>query len=221
MQRSDEEIQQDIRRQWEYNNRVDASDLEVEVSNGRATLSGAAPSYPALEAAETDARVIPGVRSVENRMAVRPPTEEVSLPTDDEIRIVVERLLLQAPDVNIADLSVSVVDGEVILQGAVDQLWKKFRAREIVGIIAGVRKIDNRLAVIPTESVLDRIIGEGIESALQRMDTVDAGPIDVEVKDGVVRLAGEVPDHRSLQAAQEVARTCKGVVEVYNELRVR
>jgi osmotically-inducible protein OsmY len=221
MQRSDEEIQHDIRRQWEYNNRVDASDLEVEVSNGRATLSGAAPSYPALEAAETDARVIPGVRSVENRMAVRPPTEEVSLPTDDEIRIVVERLLLQAPDVNIADLSVSVVDGEVILQGAVDQLWKKFRAREIVGIVAGVRKIDNRLAVIPTESVLDRIIGEGIESALQRMDTVDAGPIDVEVKDGVVRLAGEVPDHRSLQAAQEVARTCKGVVEVYNELRVR
>lgn len=220
MQRSDEKIQQDIREQWAFNSRVDASALEVEVVHGRVTLSGTVPSYPALEAAEKDARIMPGVRSVENRITVHPPTEEVTLPTDDEIRADVERMLLRAPDVDIADLSVSVNDGEVTLQGAVDQLWKKFRAQEIAGIIAGVRSIDNRLAVTPTESVLDRVIGEGIESALQRMDTVAAEPIDVEVKDGVVRLAGEVPNHQSLQEAQEVARHCKGVVEVYNELQV-
>ena len=124
------------------------------------------------------------------------------------------------PWISFGKSSVSVNDGEVTLQGAVDQLWKKFRAQEIAGIIAGVRSIDNRLAVTPTESVLDRVIGEGIESALQRMDTVAAEPIDVEVKDGVVRLAGEVPNHQSLQEAQEVARHCKGVVEVYNELQV-
>lgn len=220
MQRSDQEILQDIRKQWEFNSRVDASALEVEVSNGQVTLSGTVPSYPVLKAAEKDAKIILGVRSLENRITVHPPTEQMTFPTDEEIRADVERLLLQAPDLHIMDLSVSVNDGEVTLQGAVDQLWIKFRAQEIAGIIAGVRKIDNYLAVVPTESVLDRAIGEGIESALARMEAVDVEPIDVEVKDGVVRLTGEVPSHQALRSAQNVVQHCTGVVELYNELRV-
>ncbi len=221
MQRSDEQIAKDVREQLAFNRRIDESALEVGVSNGHVTLSGSVPSYPALTAAEKDARIVSGVQSVENGIRVEPPTEQPALPTDGEIQAAAERMLVQAPDVSIRDLSLSVKSGEVVLEGSVDQLWKKFRAQEVAGIVAGVRAVHNHLVVVPSESVLDRIIGEGIEAALERMETVDAEGIDVVVTDGVVRLTGNVPNQASLVSAEDAARHSKGVIEIYNELRVQ
>jgi len=221
MQRSDEQIARDIREQLAFNKRLDGSDLQVDVSNGHVALSGAVPSYPARTAAEKDARIISGVQSVENGIRVEPPTEQPAVPTDGEIQAAVERLLVQAPDVNIRDLSLSVNSGEVVLEGSVDHLWKKLRAGEVAGMAAGVRAIHDHLVVVPSDSVMDRVIGEGIEAALDRMEPVEAEAVDVEVKDGVVRLTGSVPNQTSLISAEEAARHSEGVIEIYNELRVQ
>lgn len=220
MARSDKQIKQDILDQLAFNNRLDESAIDVEVSNGHVVLSGIVPSYPDLAAAEKDAAIILGVQSVENRLRVEPPTEEVTVPTDGEILADVERMLVKAPDVAVADLSLSVESGEVVLKGTVDQLWKKFRAQALAGNIAGVRGIENHLVVVPTESMLDRVIGEGIESALERLGSVDAAAIDVEVRDGVVTLKGKASGSSARREAEEVAKHAKGVIEVYNELRV-
>jgi osmotically-inducible protein OsmY len=221
MRRSDEQIKRDISEQLAFNKQIDEAAIQVEVSDGRVTLSGTVPSYPTLSAAEKDARIVSGVQTVENRIRVEPPTEQPAVPADGEIQAAVERMLVQAPDVNIRDLALSVKSGEVVLEGSVDQLWKKFRAQEVSGIVAGVRAIHNHLVVVPSESVLDRTIGEGIEAALERMEPVDADRIDVEVTDGVVRLTGDVPNQASLLSAEDAARHSKGVIEVYNELRVQ
>lgn len=221
MKRSDEQIAKDIREQLAYNKRLEGSSIQVEVNDGHVSLSGTVPSYPALSAAEKDARIISGVQSLENRIRVHPPADQPALPDDAEIHAAVERLLVKAPDLRIRDLSLSVKSGEVFLEGAVDQLWKKFRAREVAGYVAGVRAVHNHLVVVPSETVLDRVLGEGIEAALERIEPVDAGKVDIEVQDGVVHLKGSVPNQAAMLAAEDAARHAQGVLEVYNELRVQ
>lgn len=49
---------------------------------------------------------------------------------------------------------------------------------------------------------------------------MDAAAIDVEVRDGVVTLKGRASGSSARREAEEVAKHAKGVIEVYNELRV-
>lgn len=44
--------------------------------------------------------------------------------------------------------------------------------------------------------------------------------IEVDVKDGVVRLRGRVDKEKARRRAEKLARKVKGVVQVINELRV-
>lgn len=49
---------------------------------------------------------------------------------------------------------------------------------------------------------------------------IDASDIDVEAKDGIVTLSGEVPDRRTKWLAEDISEHIFGVKEVHNEIRV-
>jgi osmotically-inducible protein OsmY len=51
-------------------------------------------------------------------------------------------------------------------------------------------------------------------------DHVDASEIEVTVENGVVRLAGTVPDRRMKRLAEDVADSVRGVVDIENQLRI-
>jgi hyperosmotically inducible protein len=55
MARTEEQIKRDVVDQLYWDNRVDASDVTVEVSNGTVTLRGTVPTYFASTAALNDA----------------------------------------------------------------------------------------------------------------------------------------------------------------------
>jgi osmotically-inducible protein OsmY len=65
----------------------------------------------------------------------------------------------------------------------------------------------------------------GIHSAVKAKLTVDRFSnivnIDINVTNGVVTLAGEVPNARVSAEAQDEARTVDGVVRVINNLQVK
>lgn len=72
-QRSKERIMEDVCDRLTVDDRLDASDIEVNVDNNEVVLTGTVTSKEAKRRAEDLAEAIPGVRNVENRIKVVTP----------------------------------------------------------------------------------------------------------------------------------------------------
>ncbi len=217
--RSDEHIKKDVVDSIFWDSRIDASSVQVKVEEGQVILTGEVPTYLARVAAQSDAGLIDGVRSITNELNVRY-GERTTVPTDQELETNIRKSLDWDPNQDVTDLGVTVQNGSVTLEGSVDTYWKKKRAEEIAGNIAGAVGVSNKLAVVPSESILDKAIADDIISALDRKPGVDLETIDVTVDNGVVNLSGSVPSLAGERAAWETAMYTTGVVDVRNNLMI-
>ena len=217
-------IKQDIRKQvldqLQWDNRVEIEDLEVDVMEGRLSMRGTVPSYDTLRAAEESVYVIPGIHSVDNSLIIKYP-EDITVPTDEDIRSTVENTLKWNNNLNADSIDVNVEEGLVVLEGKTDKYWKKRLAEDITLSTVGVTSVDNKIKVEPYERVLDEIIAQDVKAALERNYQIEAQDIDVEVKDGIVKLTGVVPDFNASRAAYVSALYTNGVNEVRNDIQVK
>lgn len=215
MNRTKEAIKQELKEElfWDY--RVDSSDVKVEVKDSEVELTGTVPSFTAWNAAATAAWNIEGVSTVNNQLQVEfPPALEV--PADDEIITNVRDTLAWNPEVYDLDITVHVNHGLVTLEGTVDAYWKSWKAEDLVSNLRGVTGVENHLAVVPTDSFLDKDIARDIESALERNQYVDAEQVTVLVKNGRVTLTGTVPTFYARGRAFDAAAFTPGVISVDN-----
>jgi osmotically-inducible protein OsmY len=215
MARISEGIKKDVVDQLYWDSRVDASKVKVTVSDGKVLLSGSTPSFMSRHAAETDAYMVEGVVSVENRILVEP---TMKVPSDEEIRRAIENTFIWDPDFDAREITVSVAGGRVTLEGTVDAYWKKLKAEEAVNHFLGVIDVSNKLAITPAENIVDQSIAQDIMAALDRNVNVNADDLDVEVDHGVVTLSGKVSDWNEYIAAYNMARYTGGVIDVINDL---
>ncbi len=218
--RTDEDIKKYIVDELYWDDRVDASDVMVEVEGGKAVLSGTVPSYAARRVAENTAAGIKGVRAVESRLQVKlPPTRDKI--TDVEIDANVRSTLGWLSDIDSSNIAVAVEQGVVELTGSVGRYWERLEVEEMVARIGGVVDVENHLAVVPTRDVWDQVLAEGIVTSLERSAGVDSDAITVEVVDGRVLLSGTVPDGSARRRAEEVVFRTSGVKEIDNGLAVQ
>lgn len=220
MARRDEELEQDVKDQLLWDARIDSSDIEVAVANGRVTLSGEVPAYVDRAAALDAALSVTGVTDVKNELTVRQPRTEQAA-TDQEIQERVSSVLAWNANIDKGTVHATVSDGIVTLEGTVNAHWKRLYVEDLVGSIAGVTWIRNFLAVAPAENFLDRIIAENVVAALERDPEVDAEQVEVSVKAGVVILSGYVPSWASRKSADKDASVTPGVSAVENHLGIR
>lgn len=218
--RTDEEVKKDVVDQLYWDGRVDASEVKVEVSGGEVTLSGTVPDYTAYEAAEEDSWATSGVRYVRDDLTIKYPAG-VTIPTDAEIKSNIENTLLWQPNIDSADIDVSVANGWVTLRGNVDVFWKKVRVEELALSLSGVLGITNEISIVPTKEFTDKAVAEDIESAMERNSVIDQDMIDVEVEKGRVTLTGSVDSLPAFRAVQRIAENTPGVLMVNNELMIR
>jgi osmotically-inducible protein OsmY len=217
---SDEEIKKRVVDELYWDDRVDASKVMVRVDNGKVTLSGTVPNYNAKLRAETDAYAVRDVIWVVNRITVAyPPTTAV--PTDEDIRLSVVRNLSDDPDLEKSDIRVSVKNGTVSLEGSVDAYWKKWEAEYTTCNVRGVCDIVNKVTVVPTMQISDRVIAEDVRAAIERRRNVNIEDLDIRVENGVVTLSGTVPDWDARRAAVNAAEFTKGVIDVLDELTIQ
>lgn len=106
------------------------------------------------------------------------------LPTDVEIHSIIEDTYNWDPELDDRTIEVTVNDGWVTLRGTVDTYWKKLRAAEKSSAIRGVHGMTNELAVVPTRSVTDQVLAEGIVEAVERDIRVNVDGITVVVEEG-------------------------------------
>jgi hypothetical protein len=76
--RSDERIREDVSDRLTDDWTIDATNIEVTVSNGDVTLAGTVDSREAKRRAEDCAESVSGVKNVQNNLRVQQPTEETS-----------------------------------------------------------------------------------------------------------------------------------------------
>jgi osmotically-inducible protein OsmY len=215
--RNSEDIKKDVVDQLYWDGRVDASDVQVEVSGERVTLTGTVPSLGAREAADEDTWAIEGANAVDNQLAIKFPG--AAPPSDETLTAKLADTLLWHPDIDSSDITPSANAGWVSLKGSVGSYWQKMLAQELVSSLGGVVGVQNELAVVPTGDVTDQSIADAVVAALERNAYVDPDRINVEVEDGVVTLSGRVPDVMAYRAAYDAARYTVGVVNVSNNLK--
>ncbi|MDG5816002.1 BON domain-containing protein [Chitinispirillales bacterium ANBcel5] len=213
---SNEETKKRIVDQLFWDSRVDASEVLVEVSNGAVHLYGTVPTAYARESAESDVWAVPGVKVVENRIAVR--LDQPAAPPRAELRDNIRNIFDWDTALSGEDIVISVDNGVVTLEGAVGSYWQKKRAEELAKHVAGVILVDDRLGVTPKHDLNDEIIAEDIIDALDRNIDIDIDMIDVMVEEGRVRLSGKVPDWAAYKAANTIVQYTAGVTDLQNDL---
>lgn len=216
----DEKIKKDIVDHLYWDRRVDAADVKVEVSEGKVGLSGTVPSLTTALAAEEDCYGVEGVTFVENELSVRH-SAAADVPSDKELKKNIEMVLKWNADLESPDVHVAVAEGHVDLEGTVDNYWKKVRVEDTISPLKGVVRVTNKLAVVPTEDVNDKMLAEDIVTGLDRNLLVNAEDLLVEVEEGRVRLTGIVPDRAALIAARDTVIRTAGVRDIRNELIIR
>jgi len=199
---TDTRIQNAVERELWVDTGVPAHRVDLNVIEGVATLSGSVDNILAKDRATEIASATKGVRSVVNRIKVRPVDR-----TDSQIRMEIEDALVGDAATDSFEVDATVVDGIVTLTGAVDSWAERELALDAAKGVRGVRNVINSIDVEADYNRSDLEIKNDIEGRLQNDVRVDSALIDVIVDDGAVTLEGSVGSAAEKDTAETIAWT--------------
>ena len=140
-----------------------------------------------------------------------------------ELQLEVVEELDWDPQVNAANIGVTVEDGVVTLSGNVSSYFEKVSAEQAVKRVAGVKAVAEELEVkLPAlDQRSDSDIARSVLDALKWNVAVPEQHIDVKVEHGWVTLQGEVDWYYQKLAAQGAVERLAGVKGITNLIFVR
>jgi osmotically-inducible protein OsmY len=216
--KSDREIQEDVLKELNWDPRVDAAEVGVQVDRGIVTLTGIIDSYGKKLAAKEAAHRVAGVLDVVNDLVVAVPSS--SERKDQDIAHAVRHALEWDVLVPHEHIHNTVSAGWVTLEGEVDRWVQRSEAERAVERLAGVKGVHNRITVRPTIKANAEKIRSSIEDALARQAHREAERIAVNVNDGVVTLTGKVRSWAEKNAVHNVAYFAQGVRRLEDRLTI-
>lgn len=148
-----------------------------------------------------------------------PPAGAVQQLDDADIRMTVEKDLLQDPVVRARRITVETDRGVVTLSGTVANLLARDRAMAAARRVKGVRAVIDRLNVRASMRS-DPDLRTDIENALRSDYVTEAYEIAVDVDSGEATLTGVVDSWAEKQAAADIAKRIRGLQEVHNNITV-
>jgi osmotically-inducible protein OsmY len=240
---SDEQLEQQVSDALERDRSLEDSSVSVQsVNQGVVLLAGKAASVSDHLRALERAREVPGVRQVKSEIQspdriadaeVRADREKAesgtrgvgTAATDMWITSATKMRLLANADTPALDINVDTADGVVTLFGIVATPAAKTAAEAEARRVNGVTSVRNELQVVPKAredqvEARDDQVEKDVEAALSRRATLSDADIDVDVKNGVARLTGTVPNQQERLEAAIAARSTRGVRAVQEDLRI-
>ncbi len=186
--------------------------------NGGAVFSGRMTSCAVKQRALRMAASIRGVVNVTDEMSVPP----ADLPDRALQEAANDRLKDVTAEIGATELKVEVRDAVATLSGSVRDFLARARAEEVVGAVAGITRVANRLRVADAPAGTDDAsIARAVKLYLgdPRRYTFPA-EIEVAVKNGRVTLVGRVNIFLARQVAGTMTALVGGVTGVENRLEV-
>jgi osmotically-inducible protein OsmY len=136
---------------------------------------------------------------------------------NDELIDSVKDELARDPNVDSDAIPVSADDGVVRLRGTAGSLFEKREAERDAKRVSGVELVDNKLQLRPLSNREDADLRGDVLQALAR-DGLAPATVDARVRDGVVRLTGTADWQDQRDAAESVAASVVGAIEVVSEI---
>lgn len=215
--RSDKELERDVGRELRWDSRIGETTINVRVRDGVATLTGIVSSYAKKVAAQESAHRVTGVLDVANDIEVKPANG--SARRDTEIAAAVRNALEWDALVPNEQITSTVGDGWVTLEGMVDYWRERQDAERAILRLSGVIGVINKIT-IQKRKVDPRELREQIECALERRADREAERLRVEIHDGAVDLWGRVHSWQEKRAVLGSISHAPGVAQVVDHLRV-
>jgi osmotically-inducible protein OsmY len=216
IKKSDVQIHHDVLEELKWDSRVDETEVGVQVAGGVVTLTGTVTSWAKRSAAQEATRRVIGVLDVANDIKVKLPGGLAR--TDTEIAQAVRRSLEWDVFVPEEQITSTVTDGWVTLEGTVERWSQRADAERAVRNLTGVKFVVNKIIVTPAKPVTGDV-KKAIEQALERRAEREARQIGVEVRDGTVTLTGPVHSWAERKSVLAAARFTPGVRAVEDHLR--
>ncbi len=132
-----------------------------------------------------------------------------------------KRVPVQVPSPIDGNITVTVSNGVVTLDGEVCGLGRKRLAGVLAWWVPGTRDVVNGLGVMPDESDSDDEITDAVRLALEKDPFVNASQIRISTRGCVVTLQGLVPTAAEREMAESDAWYVFGVDKVVNLVDVR
>ena len=228
-QRPDSQILAEIEQGLLWDALVDHQLVDVQVKNGKVSLTGTIGSAAEKTRAISDSWVS-GVTAVDaSDLTVARWARDADLRankyvprSDGEIKNAVMLVLAKDPRIPAdANVAVMVQTGTVTLKGSVDYLQARRAAAQDAGNTVGVLRVRNHLKVAPLQvTINDTELAQNIENALDRDAYVDVYDIQVNVRSGVAELYGKVNTYFEKMRAENLASTIAGIYFVNNHIAV-
>jgi osmotically-inducible protein OsmY len=216
IKKSETQIHHDVIEELKWDSRVDETEVGVQVDGGVVTLTGTVTSWAKRSAAQEAARRVIGVLDVANDIKVKLPGGLAR--TDTEIAQAVRRALEWDVFVPEEQITSTVTDGWVTLDGTVESSSQRADAERAVRNLTGVKFVVNKITVKPAKPVTGDV-HKAIEQALERRAEREARHIRVDVRDGTVTLTGPVHSWAERKSVLAAARFTPGVRAVEDHLR--
>jgi len=216
IKKSDAQIHHDVLEELKWDSRVDETEVGVQVAGGVVTLTGTVTSWAKRSAAQEAARRVIGVLDVANDIKVKVPGGLAR--TDTEIAQAVRRTLEWDVFVPDKEITSTVTDGWVTLEGTVERWSERDDADRAVRNLTGVQSVVNKITVKPAKAVTEDV-RTAIEQTLERRAEREARHIGVDVRNGTVTLTGPVHSWAERKSVVAAARFTPGVRAVEDHLR--
>jgi osmotically-inducible protein OsmY len=215
---SDRELLQIVLRELQWHRDLEAADIRVEVDAGVVTLQGTVDSYWQRWAAEQAVRGVPGVRAVVNAVEVN----ERDQIDDTELAKAVTAALERNPLVPHDQITVSIREGWVTLEGEVEWGVAREEAEETARKVSRVVGVTNLIAVKPVrDNIVEVEVKRSIVRTFVRNAEDDAERVYVRAEGGHVTLTGAVRSTFEHVEAERAAWRAPGVSSVTNRIVVR
>ncbi len=212
----DSDLQRHIWEELRLEPGLDSSDIAVEVSDRVMTLLGHVRNYPEKLAAERAAARVPRIQHLTNSLSVELPPghERPDAILQDEATNVLARDVV----VPVGQVRSTVAQGCITLQGEVDRAQQREAAEAAVRPLTGVRNVDNRITIRPTETT--RELQAELVLALQRHQELHTRHVRVDARTGIVVLSGRVPSIAERSAIERTMWSVTGVTGVVDDLTI-
>jgi hyperosmotically inducible periplasmic protein len=140
-----------------------------------------------------------------------------------------ETTLLLNGNLNSFSINTDVKNGTITLTGSVESEVDKALAEELLVNLDGVKAVENKLTVMPgdqkgsdsnSSALKDAKIATVVKTRLLFESEVSGTSIDVDAKNGVVTLSGEVDSDAEKDLAIAIAKNTDDVSKVVDKLEV-
>jgi len=139
---------------------------------------------------------------------------------DQRLEETVNEALKKDPRIDTTEISVEIEDRIVYISGTVDSAAERSAVMENIEPIPGVGMVVDRLMLRNFVERSDDELKGAVKRTLIRDISVDAHPIDIEAKGGVITLSGRVASFSQKLAAENITWWTPGVTDVISHLQV-